>query len=79
LTGNADVILPVTMWAEQSGSYLSLDGRLQKIGKALNAPDGVVTSHEALLKLAEIWSLEPDHDWKSSLMARVPTIEIQEV
>ena len=78
LTGNADVVLPVTMWAEQSGSYLSLDGRLQTIGKALDAPDGVLTSTEALLKIAEILSVDPDTDWKTNLMKRVPTVQIEE-
>ncbi|MCB2202696.1 (2Fe-2S)-binding protein [bacterium] len=78
ITGNADVVLPVTMWAEQSGSYLSLDGRLQKAEKALNAPDGVLTSLETLLKVAEALSVEPDQDWKASLMERVPTVELQE-
>jgi formate dehydrogenase major subunit len=78
LTGNADVVLPVTMWAEQSGSYLSLDGRLQTIGKALEAPDGVLTSTEALLKIAEIFSVEPNTDWKTNLTKRVPTVQIEE-
>jgi len=78
LTGNADVVLPVTMWAEQSGSYLSLDGRLQKIGKALDAPEGILTSNESLLKIAETLSIEPDTDWKTTLLKRVPTVQIQE-
>jgi len=77
LTGNADVVLPVTNWAEQSGTYLNMDGRMQKAVKALTAPEGVLTSHEALLKVAEQLGVEPDLDWKASLMARVPTIEIQ--
>jgi len=78
LTANADVILPVTMWAEQSGTYLNLDGRMQKAVKALDAPDGVLTSQESLLKIAEALSIEPDTDWKASLMVRTPTIKIQE-
>lgn len=78
LTGNADVVLPVTMWAEQSGTFLSLDGRLQEAGKALDAPEGVLTTSEALLKIAEALSVKPDQDWKSSLTARVPTVMIQE-
>jgi formate dehydrogenase major subunit len=78
ITGNADVVLPVTMWAEQSGSYLSLDGQLQKAEKALDAPDGVLTSLEAFLKVADALSVEPDQDWKASLMERVPTIAIRE-
>lgn len=78
LTGNANVVLPVTDWAEQSGSYLSLDGRLQHIDKALDAPEGILSSYEALLKIAETLAIKPDTDWKASLMSRVPTIEIQE-
>ncbi len=77
LTGNADVVLPVTNWAEQSGTYLNMDGRIQKTVKALNAPEGVLTSHEALLKVAEQLDVEPDLDWEASLMSRVPTIEIK--
>ena len=78
VTGNADVVLPVTTWAEQSGTYLSCDGRLQKFEQALKAPDGVLTSQEALKKVAEVLSIEPDSNWQASLMARVPTVEIKE-
>jgi formate dehydrogenase major subunit len=77
LTGNADVVLPVTMWAEQSGTYLNMDGRLQKAPKALDAPDGVLTSREALLKVSQALSVEPDLDWQASLKARKPIIEIK--
>jgi NADH dehydrogenase/NADH:ubiquinone oxidoreductase subunit G len=79
LTGNADVVLPVTIWAEQSGTYLSMDGRLQKAVKALDAPEGILTSQEALLKIAETLSIKPDMDWKGSLKRRVPTVKIKEM
>jgi NADH dehydrogenase/NADH:ubiquinone oxidoreductase subunit G len=65
------------MWAEQAGTYLSMDGRLQTIGQALDAPEGILTSQEALLKIAESLSLKPDTDWKASLTKRIPTVEIQ--
>ena len=77
LTANADVVLPVTLWAEQSGTYLSLDGRLQQAVKALDAPEGVLSSQEALQKIAETLSLEPDTDWEASLKARTPTVAFQ--
>ncbi len=77
LTGKADVVLPVTTWAEQSGTYLSMDGALQTAPKALDAPDGVLTSEDALLKVAESLGLKADVDWKASLLARVPTIAIE--
>jgi len=76
LTGNADVVLPVTMWAEQSGTYLNMDGRLQEAVKALDAPEGVLTSQEVLLKIADRLGIEPETDWEDSLKSRVPTIEI---
>ncbi|MFW5714045.1 MAG: molybdopterin-dependent oxidoreductase [Brevefilum sp.] len=77
LTGNADVVLPVTMWAEQSGTYLNLDGRLQKAVKSLDEPEGVLSSKEALLKIAESLSLKPDMDWEASLKSRTPTVAFQ--
>jgi predicted molibdopterin-dependent oxidoreductase YjgC len=78
VTGKAAVVLPVGNWAEQSGTYLSLDGRLQKAVQSIDAPDGILTNHETLLKIAETLSVSPDMDWKASLMARVPTVAIQE-
>jgi formate dehydrogenase major subunit len=78
LTGNAHVVLPVTMWAEQFGTYLSLDGRLQKAPKALEAPEGILTSQEVLRQIAENLSLEADPDWEASLKARTPTAAFQE-
>jgi len=77
LTGNANVVLPVTMWAEQFGTYLNMDGRLQKAPKALEAPDGILTSREALLKISQALSIEPDLDWQASLATRKPTVEIK--
>jgi len=78
LTGGADVVLPVAMWAEESGSYLSMDGRLQKAIKSLDAPEGVLTTLETLEKVAGALKAQPDQGWKASLMARIPTIQIQE-
>ena len=60
VTANADVVLPVTMWAEQSGTYVNLEGRRQKAVKALDAPEGVLTSYDALLKLADVLKFTPD-------------------
>jgi formate dehydrogenase major subunit len=67
----------VTTWAEQSGTYLNMDGRLQKAPKALDAPEGVLTSEEALMKVAETLDIKAQVDWKASLTARVPTIAIE--
>jgi len=79
LTGNADVVLPVTMWAEQSGTYMNMDGRMQKAVQALEIPEGVLTSRETLLKISESLSIETDADWKTKVTSRTPTVEIKEV
>jgi len=68
VTANADVVLPVTMWAEQSGTYVNLDGRRQKAVKALDAPDGILTSFEALQKIADVLNIETDIDWEAELV-----------
>jgi len=60
VTANADVVLPVTMWAEQSGTYVNLEGRKQKAIKALDAPEGVLSSYDALIKLADVLQITPD-------------------
>ena len=78
LSSGADVVLPVAMWAEESGSYLSMDGRLQKTVQSLSLPEGVLTMLEALKKVAGQLQVEPDQDWKVSLMARTPSVQIQE-
>jgi formate dehydrogenase major subunit len=78
LSSGADVVLPVAMWAEESGSYLSMDGRLQKTVQSLSVPEGVLTMLEALKKVAGQLQVEPDQDWKVSLMARTPSVQIQE-
>jgi NADH dehydrogenase/NADH:ubiquinone oxidoreductase subunit G len=41
LTEKADVVLPVTIWSEQEGHYVNLDGRVQQAVKAIEAPAGV--------------------------------------
>jgi NADH dehydrogenase/NADH:ubiquinone oxidoreductase subunit G len=52
LTEHADVVLPVTAWAEQEGHYLNLDGRLQKAVGAIDAPRGIESNLSVLQSLA---------------------------
>ena len=79
LTGNADVVLPVTMWAEHSGTFLNMDGRLQYAGKSLEAPEGILTSQETLIRIADSLSIKPELDWKSQLKSRVSPVSIKDV
>ncbi|MEJ1196223.1 MULTISPECIES: molybdopterin oxidoreductase family protein [unclassified Streptomyces] len=48
----ADVVLPVTQWAEESGTTTSLEGRVLLRRCAISAPDGVRSDLEVLHELA---------------------------
>ncbi|MEU5717393.1 molybdopterin oxidoreductase family protein [Streptomyces sp. NPDC020403] len=48
----ADVVLPVTQWAEESGTTTSLEGRVLLRQRAVTAPEGVRSDLEVLHALA---------------------------
>ncbi|GGR88892.1 hypothetical protein GCM10010269_29960 [Streptomyces humidus] len=48
----ADVVLPVTQWAEETGTTTSLEGRVLLRRQAVTAPDGVRSDLEVLHELA---------------------------
>lgn len=50
----ADVVLPVTQWAEETGTTTSLEGRVLLRRKAIDAPDGVRGDLEVLGALAAL-------------------------
>ncbi|WP_344418170.1 molybdopterin oxidoreductase family protein [Amycolatopsis minnesotensis] len=49
----ADVVLPVTQWAEEEGTMTSLEGRVLLRRRAIEPPPGVRTDLEVLSGLAE--------------------------
>ncbi|TDE00324.1 molybdopterin oxidoreductase family protein [Jiangella asiatica] len=49
----ADVVLPVTQWAEEDGTMTNLEGRVIRRRKAVEPPPGVRTELEVLAGLAE--------------------------
>ena len=61
----ADVVLPVTQWAEEEGTMTSLEGRVLRRRKAVRPPDGVRSELwvwaqlAARLRSAGTWSTEP--------------------
>jgi assimilatory nitrate reductase catalytic subunit len=61
----ADVVLPVTQWAEESGTMTNLEGRVLLRNRALLPPEGVRTDLEVLAELAKrldapgSWPTEP--------------------
>ncbi|GAB6856872.1 molybdopterin oxidoreductase family protein [Microbacterium xylanilyticum] len=48
----ADVVLPVTQWAEEEGTMTNLEGRVLRRRRALPAPDGVRSELDILADLA---------------------------
>jgi len=77
LTAQADVVLPVTMWTEQEGHYLNLDGRIQKAVKALEPAEDTWTNVKVLDAIAERLGFETDDNWKAELTKRVSPVAIQ--
>lgn len=69
LTEQADVVLPVEMWAEQEGHYLNLEGRLQEARPGLKAPQGVWSSLKVLRTIAKRLDVKLDSNWRPALGA----------
>ncbi|MEU9389514.1 molybdopterin oxidoreductase family protein [Streptomyces sp. NPDC048324] len=54
----ADVVLPVTQWAEETGTTTSLEGRVLLRRRAITPPDGVRSDLEVLRELADRLGVE---------------------
>ncbi|MEU6988178.1 molybdopterin oxidoreductase family protein [Streptomyces sp. NPDC046324] len=54
----ADVVLPVTQWAEETGTTTNLEGRVLLRQRAITPPDGVRTDLEVLHGLAALLGWE---------------------
>ncbi|NUP45449.1 MAG: molybdopterin oxidoreductase family protein [Streptomyces sp.] len=54
----ADVVLPVTQWAEETGTTTSLEGRVLLRRRAITAPDGVRSDLEVMHGLADRLGVE---------------------
>jgi formate dehydrogenase major subunit len=64
VTAMADVVLPVEMWAEQEGHYLSIEGRWQESHRGINAPSDVWSNAKVFEALAERVGAILDGNWK---------------
>ncbi len=52
-SARADVVLPVTQWAEETGTMTNLEGRVILRTKAIDPPDGVRSDLDVMAGLAE--------------------------
>ncbi len=78
LTEAADVVLPVTNWAEQEGHYLNLEGRLQAARQLLQAPQNVWANDQVFTALAGRLGVALQSNWKEQLFQRVSPVAMIE-
>jgi len=78
LTEKADVVLPVEIWAETSGHYVNLEGRIQEVNASLTAPAEVRSNLAVFESLAGCLGVAADCDWKEMLSQRAPVVAIRE-
>ncbi len=76
LTEKADVVLPVTIWAEQEGHYINLDGRMQTAQKAINAPENVRDNLAVLNEIATRTKMTTELDWQKAILARKSSVAL---
>ena len=76
LTEQADIVLPVTAWADQEGHYINLDGRVQKAEKIIAAPEQVRDSLDVLNELATRMNMSLETDWKQAIQARTSSVTL---
>jgi formate dehydrogenase major subunit len=69
LTEQADVVLPVTIWSEQEGHYINLEGRVQKSEKVLSASENVRDNVAVLNELATRMNISLESDWRQAILA----------
>jgi len=76
LTAGADVVLPSTTWLEQSGHYITLDGKIQESVKVLEPAEGILTIGETLTKIADKMNTSLDGDCHLTVHKRVAPVEL---
>ena len=79
LTDTAQIVVPVQTWLEDEGTYLNIDGRLQKSVRSFQANNQVRSCANELLSMAEHTGVKIDANWKSRLTQRHSPVEINEI
>jgi predicted molibdopterin-dependent oxidoreductase YjgC len=76
LTEQADVVLPVTIWSEQEGHFINLDGHIQKAEKILAAPETVRDNLAVLNELGTRMNISLESNWKEAILARRSSVAL---
>ena len=77
LTERADLVLPVSIWAEETGHVLNAEGRLQFAEAAVTAPEGIRSNIEVLNDLARALGVTVTDDWRAALTKRTSVVELE--
>ena len=77
LTERADLVLPVSIWAEETGHVLNAEGRLQFAEAAVTAPEGVHSNIAVLNDLARALGVTVTDDWRAALTKRTSVVELE--
>jgi formate dehydrogenase major subunit len=72
LTAMADVVLPAEIWAEQEGTFINMEGKVQKTVRGVVPPEGVRSNVEILINLADMMGYELSGDWEKTLNSLLP-------
>lgn len=76
LTEQADVVLPVTVWSEQEGHYINLDGRIQKAEKVIASPENVYDNLTVLSELATRMNISLETNWEQAILGRKSSVAL---
>lgn len=77
LTERADIVLPVNIWAEESGYVLNAEGRLQFASAAVTAPEGIRSNVDVLKDVARKLGVTVNDDWRAALTKRTSVVELE--
>lgn len=75
-TALADIVLPAAIWSEQSGHFLSLDGRLQFAQKIQSASGDCLPTNEIFSAISKRLTTAALVDWRSRITTRVPPVAL---
>ncbi|MEA4811919.1 MAG: 2Fe-2S iron-sulfur cluster-binding protein [Anaerolineaceae bacterium] len=76
LTERADVILPVSNWAECESHYLTGDGKLKVAAQAIQPEPELKPIRLVFEELAKRHEFEMKHDWKTALKHSNASVEL---